>query len=184
MGGAAYHDVIIIMVSNKRGWGADIFFLQSDMSMSSEATDSPSAPLDSTISDRHIAKIAKDFIRNWEELAPCLGLLPAQENEIKKDGRYGDQKREALRIWKKQNGRNATYRALTVVAKEASNVELAENIEALVTSHPTLREVRPSPAANVEKIQRDDESSKVFEAHAPGHYKHTEGAFVLALPCS
>ena len=65
-----------------------------------DATNSPSVSLDSPVSDIHIAKIAKDFIRNWEELAPYLRLLPAQEYEIKKDGRYGDQKREALRLWK------------------------------------------------------------------------------------
>ena len=154
--------------------------------MSSEATDSSSGPLDSPVSDRHIAKIAKDFIRNWEELAPYLRLLPTREYEIKKGGRYayGDQKREALRMWKEQNGRKATYRALIVVAEQVSNVELAENIEALVAPQPPRREDSPSPAANVEKIQRDDESSKVFEAHAPGHYKHKEGVFVLALPCS
>ena len=149
--------------------------------MSSEATDSPSGPLDCPVSDVHIAKIAKDFIRNWEELAPHLRLLPAREYEIKKDGRYGDQKREALRIWKRQNGRKATYRALIVVAKEVSDVEFAENIEALVAPQPPLREDRPSPAADLEKIQRDDESAEPPEDHAPGHYKHIEGVFVLAL---
>ena len=152
--------------------------------MSSEATDSPSGPLDSPVSNIHIAKIAKDFVRNWEKLAPYLRLLPAHEDAIKRDGRrYDDQKREALLIWKELNGRKATYKALIVIAKEVSNVELAENIEALVASHPTLREVRPSPrpAANVEKIQRVDESSKVFEAHAPGHYKHNEGVLAELL---
>ena len=146
-----------------------------------EATDSPSGSLDSPVSDIHIAKIAKDFIRNWEELAPYLRLLPAREYEIKKDGRYGDQKREALRLWKEQNGRKATYRALIVVAKQVSNVELAENIEALVAPKPTLRE--NSPVADLEKTQRHDGSAKAPEAHAPGHYKHNEGVFVLGFPC-
>ena len=149
--------------------------------MSSEATDSPSAPLDSPVSDRHIAKIAQDFIRKWEELTPYLQLLPVQEYEIKKVGAYDDQKREALRMWKQKNGRKATYRALIVVAKEVSDAELAENIEALVAPQ---REDRPSPAADLEKIQRDDESAKAPEAHAPSHYKHNEGVFVLAQPCS
>ena len=144
--------------------------------MSSETTDWPGGALDSTVSDIHIAKIAKDFIRNWEELAPYLRLLPAREYEIKKDGRYGDQKREALRMWKERNGRKATYRALIVVAEQVSNVELAENIEALVAPEPALREDRPSPAADLEKIQHDDGT--------PCHYKHNEGVFVLALPCS
>ena len=155
--------------------------------MSSEATESSSAPLDSPVSDIHIAKIAKDFIRNWEELAPHLRLLPARESseyEIKKDGRYGDQKRESLRMWKEQNGRKATYRALIVVAKLVSNVELAENIEALVAPQPPRREDSPGPAAYIKRIQRDDESTKAPEPHTPIHYRHNEGVFVLALPCS
>ena len=155
---------------------------RSSIGMSSEATYSPSAPLDSPVSDIHISKIAKDFIPNWEELAPCLRLLPAREYEIKKDGRYGDQKREGLRMWKEQNGIKATYRALIVVAKEVSNVELAENIEALVAPQPTLRE--DSPAADLEKIQRDDGSAKVPEPHVPAHYRRSEGVFVLTLPCN
>ena len=151
--------------------------------MSSEATDSPSAPLDCPVSDIHIAKIAHDFIRNWEKMAPYLRLLPAHEDTIKRDGRYDDQKREALRMWKELNGRKATYRALIIVAKQVSNVELAENIEALVVPQPVRTEDRPSPAADLEKIQRDDGSAKPPEAHALGHYKHNEGLFVLALPC-
>ena len=49
-------------------------------------------------------------------------------------------------------------------------MELAENIEARVTPQPTLRE--DSPAADLEKIQRYDGSTKACEAHAPGQYKH------------
>ena len=55
--------------------------------MSFEATNSPSAPLDSPVSDIHIAKIAQDFVRNWEKLAPYLRLLSAHEDTIKRDGR-------------------------------------------------------------------------------------------------
>ena len=152
--------------------------------MSSEAIDSPCAPLDSPVSDTHIAKIAQDFIRKWEELAPHLRLLPAREYEIKKVGAYDDQKREALRMWRRKNGRKATYRALIAVAEQVSDAELAENIEALVAAHPPLREDHPSPAADLEKIQRDDGSAEPPEAHASGHYRHNEGVFVLALPCS
>ena len=177
---------MLIAIQIKEG-GADIFcaklsrtfFQFSDISMSSEATESPSGPLDTPVSDIHIAKIAQDFIRKWEELAPYLRLLPAREYEIKKVGAYDDQKREALRMWKRKNGRKATYRALIVIAEQVSDAELAENIEALVAPQPTLiREDRPSPAADLEKIQRDDGSAKVPEAHAPGHYKRV---FVLTL---
>ena len=66
------------MVSNIKWVGLISFFSCSEM----EATDSPSWSLDSPVSDIHIAKIAKDFIRNWEELAPYLWLLPAREYTV------------------------------------------------------------------------------------------------------
>ena len=156
--------------------------LVSFKSMSSEAMDSPIGSLDSPVSDIHIVKIAKDFLRNWEELGPYLRLLPVHEYEIKKDGQYGDQKREALRMWKEQSGRKATYRALIVVANEVSNVELAENIEALVAPHPARKEERPIPAADPKMIKRYDGYAKAPEAHAPVHYRHNEG-ICLSLVC-
>ena len=145
--------------------------------MTSKATDLPSGPLDSPVSDIHIAKIAQDFIRNWEKLAPYLQLLPAHEDVIKKNGRYGHQKREALRMWKEQNGNKATYRALIVIAKQVSNVELAENIEALVAPHPPHRENGPSRAVDLKMIQHYEGSARAPAAHAPGHCKHNEGVF-------
>ena len=62
-------------------------------------------------------------------------------------------------------------------------MELAENIEILVEQQPTLREDSPSPMVDQEKIQRCDGSAKAPELHAPGHYKHNECVFDLALPC-
>ena len=158
--------------------GADIIFFQKLSRSEMEATESSSGSLDSPVSDIHFAKIAKDFIRNWEELAPYLRLLPAHEYEIKKDGRYGDQKREALRLWKEKNGKKATYRALIVVAKQVSNVELAEKIEALVAPKPTLKE----DSSSHEKIQRYDGNTKAPET--PYHYKHSEGVVIPGSPCS
>ena len=61
-----------------------------------------------------------------------------------KDGQYGDQKREALHLCKEQNGCKATYRALIVVAKHVSNVELVENIEGLLAQQPALIDDSPS----------------------------------------
>ena len=54
-------------------------------------------------------------------------------------------------------------------------MELAENVKALVESQPPLRE--DSPAAGLEKTQRDDGSAKAPEPHAPGQYRHNEGVF-------
>ena len=123
-----------------------------------------------------------DFIRNWEELAPYL-RLPAREYEIKKDGRYGDQKREALRMWKEQNGSKATYRALIVIAKQVSNVELAENIEALVARQPALTDDSPSPVADLEKIHCFGGSAKAREAHVPGDLCTSIMNVCLSLVC-
>ena len=120
--------------------------------------DSPNGPLDSPVSDIHIAKIAQNFIRKWEELAPYLRLLPAHEDVIKKVGAYDDQKREALRMWKRQNGRQATYRALIVVAKEVSDVELRK-----LSRFGTKREYR---GENVRGLLRSNYYLGVAFAHA------------------
>ena len=42
----------------------------------------------------------------------------------------------------------------------------------------------PGPAADLEKIQRDDGSAKAPEPHAPAIYRRNEGVFVVTLPCN
>ena len=56
-------------------------------------------------------------------------------------------------------------------------MESAQNIEVLIEPQPTL--IEDSPATDLEKIQRDDESAKAPEANVSGKYKHDEGVFVL-----
>ena len=56
-------------------------------------------------------------------------------------------------------------------------MESAQNIEVLIEPQPTLTE--DSSAMDLEKIQRDDESTKAPEANVSGKYKHNDGVFVL-----
>ena len=95
----------------------------------SESVISPEL-LDTPVSYTDIARIAKDFLENWEELSPHLELTPQQEAEIRhtfKD--YGAQKREALRKWKKIKGSAAPYRAFITAAAATSNMELVDRVK-------------------------------------------------------
>ena len=87
---------------------------------------------DAVVTDIHIAEIATD-ICNWEELAPFLSLSPAEEEEIRNDfqGRYGLQKREALRKWKERMGSKATYSALVEVFSSRKKTALVNKLKHL-----------------------------------------------------
>ena len=75
--------------------------------------------LDTPVSDLHLAQIASN-IRNWEEVAPFLGLTDAEEEEIRQDNKeYGVQKRKALQRWREKKGSNATYQELRDALKRA-----------------------------------------------------------------
>ena len=74
----------------------------------------------------------------WEELAPYLGLTPAEEEAVQVDyqGRYGLQKRHALRKWKAKFGRGpkgATYRQLIIALCRARDKEMAEKVKEVLT---------------------------------------------------
>ena len=114
--------------------------------MSDRGADIPSAQLDSPVSDIHLAEIAREYLRSWEELAPRLELTPVQEEEIRNTyGRYGDQKLEALRLWRRIKGSTATYRALIAAAVAISNEQLADNIRSLLiaSGQPTPLVTQP-----------------------------------------
>ena len=116
--------------------------------MSDRGADIPSALLDSPVSDTHLAEIVRKYLRNWEELAPRLELTPVQEEEIRNTySRYGDQKRESLRLWRRIKGSAATYRALIAAAVAISNEQLADNIRDLLraSGQPTLPNTQPRP---------------------------------------
>ena len=97
----------------------------------------PSERLDSPVTDIQIADLASE-LKTWEELAPYLGLTPANEEEIQVDyqGRYGLQKRQALRKWQSKLGRGpngATYRNLIIALCRAKETEMAEKVRNLLT---------------------------------------------------
>ena len=92
----------------------------------------PSERLDSPVTDIQIADLASE-LKTWEELAPYLGLTPADEEEIQVDyqGRYGLQKRQALRKWQSKLGsgpNGATYRNLIIALCHAKEIEMAEKV--------------------------------------------------------
>ena len=98
----------------------------------------PRDKLDSPVTDIHIADLAF-MLTTWEELAPYLGLTPAEEEAIQVDyqGRYGLQKRQALRKWKAKFGRGpkgATYRQLIIALCDARDKEMAEKVRELLTA--------------------------------------------------
>lgn len=93
----------------------------------------------SVISRKHLDKIAREFLTNWEELSSSLGLSEQQEHSIRKTNReYEDQKREALRTWKRNKGNGATYGALIAAAEEISNIQLADDVRGLLKGMPAL----------------------------------------------
>ena len=89
--------------------------------------------LDTPVSDQDLSKIAAKYLRKWEGLSPELKLTPQQETEIKETFRdYDDQKREALRKWREIKGDAATFRAFITAATAISNIELVDNIRAML----------------------------------------------------
>ena len=92
--------------------------------------------LDTPVTDQDIATVARDYLVRWEELAPHLGLTVQQEQSIRQTFReYEDQKREVLRTWKRNKGNGATYHILITAAETISNMQLADNVRALLKEH-------------------------------------------------
>ena len=95
--------------------------------------------LDTPVTDQDIATIARDYLVRWEELAPHLGLIAAQEQSIRQTFQeYEDQKCEALHRWKRNKGNGATYRTFITAAETISNRQLADNVRALLQLQHTL----------------------------------------------
>ena len=96
----------------------------------------PKKRLDSPVTDIQIADLASE-LKTWEELAPYLGLTQADEEEFQVDyrGRYGLQKRQALRKWQSKVGRGpngATYRNFIIALCRAKEIEMAEKVRNLL----------------------------------------------------
>ena len=85
------------------------------------------------ISKTQLDKIARDLLITWEELSSSLELTQAQEKNIRRTySEYEDQKREALRAWKRNKGEGATFGVLIAAAKDVSNMQLAHGIRDLM----------------------------------------------------
>ena len=69
----------------------------------------------------------------WEELSPHLELTVTQQHSIRRSFQeYEDQKREALYTWMSNKGNGATYSSFITAAETISNVQLADNVRALL----------------------------------------------------
>ena len=66
------------------------------------------------VSDYHIAEVAQNLHIDWKEIAPTIYISESEQREIEEDykGQYKLQKRQALRVWRKNCGNKATYRTL------------------------------------------------------------------------
>ena len=92
------------------------------------------AGLDEEVSDRDLAKIARDHVTDWKSLRPFLGLSRSNEKEIVQSypTDYGKQKQECLEVWKEMKGKEATYSALIRAAKDAKSQSLADSVRAML----------------------------------------------------
>ena len=88
--------------------------------------------LDTPVSDQDVATITK-YLTKWEDLSPFLGLTQQDETNICNTYRdYSDQKRQAIRKWREIKGDAATYSALITAAKKIPNMELVDNVKAVL----------------------------------------------------
>ena len=90
--------------------------------------------MDAVVSDPDVSLIARECLADWEALRSDLGLNRAQETAIRNSfhGKYEQQRRECLNIWKEMKGDEATYHALITAAESAKNQQLADTVKALV----------------------------------------------------
>ena len=90
----------------------------------------PQRLLNSTVSDIHIADIVNHFTE-WELIGPSLGLTESDESDIKDNYPYKPklQRWEALRLWKRMNGSEATYLRLIKVFCHHRRIDVAERLK-------------------------------------------------------
>ena len=112
--------------------------------------------LDSTINDIHLAQLAK-VMTEWRNLAPFLGLTPADKREIAENlrGDFLRQKLEVLRKWKKNHGSKAMYRRLIVLLCTHHEVSLAESLKSMLLINEEDSDLPASPSTSVIDIFRE-----------------------------
>ena len=75
----------------------------------------------------------------WEEISPSLGLTQQQEESIRRTYRdYEDQKRESLRMWKRNKGDEATFGAFITAAEGIFDMELADSVRGFMKTIPGM----------------------------------------------
>lgn len=109
--------------------------------------------VDARVSEEDLATIAREYLTRWKEISPYLGITAQEEEEICESFRsYGDQKREALKLWKRKKGKEATYGAFIAAAKKVGNADLADEVEkfALTRRPGSLASDSGSPSCSQE----------------------------------
>ena len=87
------------------------------------------------VGDYQISEIANE-IRDWEELAPSLGIASIDSVEIKRahSDQYYFQKRMALETWRSNSRDQATYKALIEIFCSEGKLQLAEAVLRILRS--------------------------------------------------
>ena len=86
---------------------------------------------DVQVSYKGLREVSKEIMK-WKPLGDYLGIKPPQVIEIEKDypGEYLEQKYQLLLLWRRNNGKHATWRALACAVYECNkDLELVEAIE-------------------------------------------------------
>ena len=82
--------------------------------------------IDAKIHEEHINKIAHICINDWKNLYPFLGIDTKDIEAIEAELNKKDMAKSFFRLWKKRNGRDATYRRLIDALIKIKSREEAE----------------------------------------------------------
>ena len=91
--------------------------------------------LDTVVTDKDVAIIARDHLVKWEDISPFLDLKHVTDKDIRRTpGGYKEQKKALLKEWKSLHGDRATFRVLIEAAEEAGNMRLADDVRTMLQS--------------------------------------------------
>ena len=90
--------------------------------------------LNQKCSNDHLIHISK-LIAQWRDIAPSLGLTPADEQDIIGDAPQSIQRQRIgmLYKWSVKEGDNATYQKLAEIFKQCERQDIVDEIKRLVT---------------------------------------------------
>lgn len=84
---------------------------------------------DTEITPCQLATLAREHLIDWNDIAPELGINPAQIFAIQQIPNFNGQKREALNTWKRNKGNGATFRAFITAADSIGNTDLVHRVK-------------------------------------------------------